>query len=125
MTALRNTMAAALLVLAGLGGAAQADPFGIINFRSYKLEHRPTLVFPPPPRDGSIHISPYPSSRRAAAVWASDLCWKQCTTQTGWRFESCSAGHGPEVCRFYLDADNRSCLRSCRTRGGPMLNLAF
>ena len=117
-------VAAALLVL-GLAGAAQADPFGLINFRSYKLEHRPVVIFPPPPKPGSVHISPYPSSKRAAAVWESDFCWRKCTGQTAWRFDDCATEFGVEACRFRLDADNRVCLRTCRTRGGPMLNLAF
>ena len=29
----------------------------------------------------------------------------------------------PEACRAALDADDRACLRSCRTRGGPYLNI--
>jgi hypothetical protein len=129
MTAPLRALAAALLVSAGLCGAAQADPFGIINFRSYKLENRPTVVFPPPPRDGSVHVSPYPASKRATAVWESDFCWKKCTGETSWRYDACVHELGREIgveaCRFRLDADNRVCLRSCRTRGGPMVNLAF
>ena len=50
MTAPLRALAAALLLFAGLCGTAQADPFGIIQFRSYKLENRPTVVFPPPPK---------------------------------------------------------------------------
>ena len=123
-------LAAALLIGAlGLCGPAQADPFGIVNFRSYKLEHRPAVVFPPPPKDGSVHMSPYPASKRAAAVWESDFCWKKCTGETAWRHEACvheiGREFGIEACRFRLDADNRVCLRSCRTRGDPMINLAF
>jgi hypothetical protein len=128
MLASIKSLAFALLALAGFlsfGSAAQADPFGLINFRSYKMEHRAVVVFPPPPKQGSVHISPYPMSKRAAAVWESDFCWKECTGQTGWRFQACVPELGPEACRFRLDADNRVCLRSCRTRGGPMLNLAF
>jgi hypothetical protein len=129
MTAFVRTLAAALLVLSGLSGAAQADPFGIIQFHTYKLENRPTVVFPPPPKGGSIHVSPYPASKRAAAVWDSDACWKACTGETSWRHDACvhelGKGVGIEACRSRLDTDNRVCLRSCRTRGGPMVNLAF
>jgi hypothetical protein len=125
MKALIKILAFALLATAWLGGAAQADPFGLIAFHSYKMENRPVVVFPPPPKKGRVHISPYPSSKRAASVWESDLCWKQCTNQAGWRFEICTPQSGPEACRFQVDADNRACLRACRLRGGPMVNLAF
>ena len=53
-------MAAALLLFAGLCGTAQADPFGIIQFHSYKPEYRPIVVFPPPPKDGSRPRQPLP-----------------------------------------------------------------
>lgn len=121
--------AAAFFALTGLAEPAQADPFGLITFRTYKMENRPTVVFPPPPKHGTPRISPYPASKRAAAVWESDFCWKQCTGETSWRYEACVHELGREVgieaCRFRLDTDNRVCLRSCRTRGGPMVNLAF
>lgn len=123
-----RTLAALFVLLAGIAGPAQADPFGIIQFHSYKMEHRPTVVFPPPPKGGSVHMSPYPSSKRSAAVWESDFCWRKCTGETSWRFDACvhELGKvGSETCRFRLDADNRVCLRACRTRGGPMVNLAF
>ena len=129
MIASLRVLAAAGLVLAGLSGMAQADPFGIIQFRSYKPEHRPTVVFPPPPKDGGVHVSPYPASKRGASVWESDFCWRKCTNETSWRYDACvhelGRGVGLEACRFRLDADNKVCLRSCRTRGGPMVNLAF
>ena len=125
MTVPWKALAAAVLVLAGLCGAAQADPFGPIAFRSYKLENRPIVVFPPPPKKGAVHVSPYPSSKRAASVWTSDFCWRACTGETAWRFEACIGAHGFEACRPALDADNRVCLRTCRSRGGPMVNLAF
>jgi hypothetical protein len=121
MLAILKSFAAAALLLAGLCGAAQADPFGLISFNSYKLENRPEVVFP----GKRVHISPYPMSKRAASVWASDFCWRACTGETAWRFDACVPAYGPEACRFAHDADNRACLRSCRTRGGPMLNLAF
>jgi hypothetical protein len=120
MVATRTVWAIAALTFAGLTGAAQADPFGLITFNSYKLENRPKLVFP----GKRVHISPYPMSKRAASVWSSDLCWRTCTGETAWQFDACKTAHGLEACRFAHDADNRACLRACRTRGGPMLNLA-
>jgi hypothetical protein len=122
---IRSTLPAVLLALAGLSGTAQADPFGLITFNSFRMENRTPLVFPPPPKNGNVHISPYPMSKRAASVWESDFCWKKCTGETAWRFDDCRTTYGAEACRPALDADNRTCLRACRTRGGPMVNLAF
>jgi hypothetical protein len=98
-------------ILSGLAGPAAAG--------GYSLDNRPLVVFP----NKSIHVSPYPMSKRAASVWESDFCWRDCTGQSAWRFETCAAGHGPEFCRAELDAADRACLRACRTRGGPLLNV--
>ena len=113
-------LAAVPLVLTALCDTAQADPFGLITFNSYRMENRATVVFP----GNREHTSPYPMSKRAASVWVSDFCWNDCTGQSGWKFQACARAHGPELCRFQLDTDNRACLRACRLRGGPMVNLA-
>ena len=115
-----KNLAAALLTLGALCGTAQADPFGLISFHSYRLENRATVVFP----GKREHTSPYPMSKRAASVWVSDFCWNDCTSHSGWKFQACVREADPESCRFQLDADNRACLRACRLRGGPMLNFA-
>lgn len=120
MLAILKSCAAAALTLAVLCGAAQADPIGLISFNSYRMENRPDVVFP----GNRVHVSPYPMSKRAASVWTSDACWRTCTAETSFRYELCSGRNGLEACRYPLDADNRACLRACRTRGGPMLNLA-
>ena len=111
---------AVALLMTTFNALAQADPFGLITFNPYRLENRPDVVFP----GKRVHISPYPFSKRAASVWESDFCWRTCTGQTAWRFEACQIAHGLEACRFPHDADNRACLRACRLRGGPWVNLA-
>jgi hypothetical protein len=95
------------------GGA----PFGSGD---YRMEHRPDLKFP----GGKVHRSPYPMSQRSASVWLSDACFRTCTGKAGWRFEACRPAGGPEACRASLDAEDRACLHACRTRGGPLLNIA-
>lgn len=112
MRRLAAILAAVLLSLAGLSGVAHAG-------HEYSMDQRPVVVFP----GGKKHVSPYPMGKRAAAVWASDFCWKDCTGQSAWRFESCIRRAHPEVCRVHLDADDRICLRACRSRGGPLLNI--
>jgi hypothetical protein len=97
-----------------------ADPWNNpIRFESYKMENRPKVVFP----GNRVHRSPYPASKFAAAVWTDDFCWRTCTGASGWRFQDCWRVKGPEVCRDNLDFDNRYCLRTCRSRGGPLLPL--
>ena len=87
MIANLKALAAALLVFAGLGGAAQADQVDLISFHSYKLENRPKVVFP----GKRVHVSPYPMSKRAASVWTSDFCWRACTGQSGMAFPGSAA----------------------------------
>lgn len=108
--------AVAIALLAALSAPAAAS--------DYLLANRPEVVFPA--RRGEIvRMSPYPMSERAAAVWHSDACWKSCTGTAGWRLVSClhTPGRDQDTCRAALDADDRACLRTCRTRGGPILNI--
>ena len=106
-------------MFAGLSGA-QAGPFDLFSPTAYTLENRPQVVFPGP----RPHISLYPMSKRSASIWNSDFFWRECSGQSGWHYQSCRRTGGPEDCRQALDANNRFCLRTCRTRGGPMVNLA-
>ena len=102
------------LLLALLAAPAQAGDYSYAN--------RPQVVFPSP-RGDRVHVSPFPMSSRAAAVWASDTCWRDCTNAAAWRFARCIADHAADACRTAMDADDRACLRACRSRGGPYLNI--
>jgi hypothetical protein len=101
-------LAAAALLAASL--VAQAG--------EYSYDNRPVITFP-----GSrmLHVSPYPVGKRAAAIWKSDACWRDCTADCNWRMTACLQDNDADACRPYLDACDRSCQRSCRTRGGPLL----
>jgi hypothetical protein len=88
----------------------------------YSYANRPHVVFHGP-RGGSVHVSPFPMSKRSAAIWTSDACWRACTSAAAWRFARCTGIHGAEACRAVMDSDDRACLRSCRTRGGPYVNV--
>lgn len=90
----------------------------------YTLGNRPQVVFPST-NGSAVHVSPFPMSRRAAEVWGSDACWRACTSHGAWRLDACmnSAGLDQNACRAALDADDRACLRSCRTNAGPILNI--
>jgi hypothetical protein len=104
-------LAAAWCLLALLAAPAAAG--------EYSYAHRPLVEFP----GGSVHVSPFPTGKRAAAVWASDTCWRDCTSAAAWRFQTCFGIQGPDACRVIMDADDRACLRHCRIRGGPYVNL--
>jgi hypothetical protein len=85
----------------------------------YSYAHRPQVVFP----GGTVHVSPFPMGKRAAAVWASDACWRDCASAAAWRFQTCFGIKEREACRVIMDADDRACLRHCRIRGGPYVNI--
>ena len=86
----------------------------------YSLENRHEVVFPGK-NGGILHVSPFPMSKRSASVWASDLCWRDCHSSCAWKLEACVSTTDADLCRPQLDACDRSCQRSCRTRGGPLL----
>ena len=70
----------------------------------------------PRPKGGIVHVSPYPQSKRAASVWASDACWRDCTAEL--HLEDgipASARPSADACRPHLDACDRACQRSCRS----------
>ncbi len=89
--------------------------------QDYSYANRPQVVFPG--RGSIVHVSPFPMGSRSAAVWASDACWRDCGNRTAWQFERCIGVHGADACRAAMDADDRACLRQCRSRGGPYLNI--
>jgi hypothetical protein len=98
-----------LLIWALVGPAAAGD---------YTLENRPEVVF----KGGIVHQTPYPQGKRAASVWASDACWRDCKSSCTWKMEYCVRESEADTCRPSLDACDRSCQRTCRgISGGPLL----
>jgi len=108
-----KALAALLLLIAGLIASLVAPAVA----GDYTLANRPEVIF----KGGAVHVSPYPAGKRAAAVWASDACWRDCTASCTWKMEYCVRATDADTCRPQLDACDRSCQRSCRTRGGPLL----
>jgi len=107
-----KVLAAIVLLMLGLFTPAAAN--------DYSLENRPEVVFPGP-RGGIVRESPYPAGKRAASVWMSDACWRECTASCGWRMQTCLNAIGPEACRVRLQACDVSCQQACRARGGPLV----
>jgi hypothetical protein len=103
--------ALALIAAALIGPAAAGDD---------SLADRPQIVFSG--RGGDrIHVSPYPMSSRAAAIWSSDACWRACGANCAGQFNACGRSNGAEACRSGLDRCDRICVYECRNAGGPVL----
>ena len=106
---------ALLVLVASVFAAEWAAPAAA---GEYSLANRPEVVF----KDGPAHVSPYPQSRRAASVWQSDACWRDCKSACAWKLEYCVGSADADACRPHLDACDRTCQRSCRgLSGGPLL----
>lgn len=110
-----QVLVALLLLVAGLFATDLAAPAAAGD---YTLENRPEVSF----KNGPVHISPYPQGARAASVWNSDACWRDCKSSCMWKMEYCTGSASPDACRPHLDACDRACQRSCRSPwSGPLL----
>ena len=106
-----------ILLTLGLIAAALIGPAAA---GEYTMADRPQIVFSG--RGGDrIHVSPYPMSSRAAAVWSSDACWRACGANCAGQFNACGRASGAEACRSALDRCDRICVYECRSSGGPVL----
>jgi hypothetical protein len=93
---------------------------GLAACSDYKLENRPQVIFSG--RGGDrMHITPYPMSSRAAAIWQSDACSRSCGAKCAAAYNACGYAKGAEACRPALDRCDRLCVFDCRTEGGPFL----
>jgi hypothetical protein len=101
-----------VLIAAALIGPAAAD--------DYALANRPQIIFSGRGGD-KMHVSPYPMSSRAAAIWTSDACWRACGANCAGQFNACGRSNGAEACRSALDRCDRICVYECRNSGGPLL----
>jgi hypothetical protein len=108
-----KTLAAIVLLIVGSLTAAAGE---------YSYANRHPIVFPGP-HGGIVHISPFPAGKQAASVWASDACWRDCSSDGAWRLANCLTTTSLDRCRPQLDAGDRACLRQCRVSGGPLLNI--
>jgi hypothetical protein len=110
-----RTLATALALAVGLFGQALAG--------DYTYANRPEVVFPGPKGGSIVHVSPYPAGKRAASIWVSDACWRDCGRHCTWEMETCvrATDLGADACRPHLDRCDRACQRACRIRGGPLL----
>ena len=107
-----KTVIAALSIVGAL--------FVLAGCSEYKLENRPQVVFAGRGGD-KVHVTPYPMSERAAAIWKSDACWRSCGAKCTANFNECGKVKGAEACRPALDRCDRICVADCRIGGGPLL----
>ena len=105
-----KALTAVLLLISALAAPAVAG--------DYTMNNRPEVIF----KGGIVHQTPYPQGKRAASVWVSDACWRDCKSSCTWKMEYCVRASDPDLCRPGLDACDRSCQRTCRGfSGGPLL----
>jgi hypothetical protein len=77
-------------------------------------------VAPTSPADVVTRPSGYPGL--SGSVLASDDCWRACESSCGGSFNVCLRVHPINACRDRTDSCDRSCLKHCRTYGGPIVN---
>jgi hypothetical protein len=68
---------------------------------------------------------PFPRSERAASVWASGQCWRECGSYCAWGMAGCLQQDSQGYCLKLTDKCDRYCQRECRTWGGPFLPIEF
>jgi hypothetical protein len=68
---------------------------------------------------------PFPRSKRAESIWASDWCWSDCGSYCAWGLAGCLKEDSQGRCLKLTDKCDRYCQRACRTRGGPLLPIEF
>lgn len=78
-------------------------------------------------RPGMAHgdYLPFPRSERAQSVWASGACWSECGSYCAWGLVGCLARDAQGTCLQLTDSCDRTCQRSCRSSGGPLLPIDF
>ena len=81
------------------------------------------LVPPPwPPWLRGFPLDPTPRAH-SNSVRVSDACWKTCETHCSRRFQACATAYHVNDCRSQNDACDLACLKTCRTYGGPFLDI--
>ena len=68
-----------------------------------------------------IRTLPFPRRAAVQSVWTSRACWNACQSACTWDLPACLQVDSQGRCLNDNDACDRTCLRGCRTRGGPYL----
>jgi hypothetical protein len=78
----------------------------------------------PPPSPPWFRGFPLDLTWRAHSnsVRVSDACWRTCETACSRQFQACATAYRVNDCRSQGDACDLSCVKSCRTYGGPLLD---
>jgi hypothetical protein len=59
----------------------------------------------------------------STTVRVSDACWRSCQAHCGGVLVACVHDNWLNDCRYVSDRCDLSCLKRCRTYGGPLLDL--
>lgn len=80
-------------------------------------------VPPPRPTFQRGHPLDFTARTHSRSVLVSDACSHTCESQCAWRFRDCARGYWVNDCRAETDACDLTCLKTCRTYGGPLLDI--
>jgi hypothetical protein len=59
----------------------------------------------------------------SSKVIVSDACWRTCVAECGSVLHVCARRHALAECRAQGDACDLGCQKTCRTYGGPLLDI--
>jgi hypothetical protein len=59
----------------------------------------------------------------SSKVIVSDACWRTCVAECSSVFHVCNRQHALNGCRAQSDACDLGCQKTCRTYGGPLLDV--
>jgi hypothetical protein len=74
-------------------------------------------------RGQHVYLLPFPRAERAQSVWDSGACWSECGAQCAWGQNACLQVNAQGQCIAYTDACDRFCQNTCRSSGGPLLDI--
>jgi hypothetical protein len=113
-----STILLALVVRTMVGGLwmTSASPVQAADVAVTRQSTRSAVTVIPPG-----DTLPFPRSKQAQSVWASDACWSGCQSSCTWDAAACFRIDEQGNCLLRTDYCDRTCQRGCRTRGGPLV----
>ncbi len=105
--------------ISGLGAILGVVLLLAVGTPAAAVEWWDSFAYRPPTPSG-----PYPTERGSfSPVLRSDACWHTCAAHCGGQFQTCVKGFWINDCRTQDDRCELSCQKTCRTYGGPLLNI--
>jgi hypothetical protein len=80
------------------------------------------LIPPWPPWFRGFPLDPT-GHAHSNSVRVSDACWRTCERHCSRNFQACATTYHVNDCRSESDACDLACTKTCRTYGGPFLDV--